>query len=347
MIYPRDGQRPFALAGIWDEWCDPSSGELLRSFAVLTTVSNPLTQAIGHHRAPVILDPDREREWLDPDTPLGDITTMLRTWDAKRFNAYPISPAIRDPRRNGSGLLEPVGQRVWPEFTHEIHSTLEVFGMGELSREAGGRPRRRTPRAEEGRWRKNPWRPGGTKDPCSIDVPCTSTRTAVSACATAPSVDELIDRAQAGVTRLALTDIGTTSANWDFVRRAKERASSPCWGWTRNGRDRKPALARHPEGYAAVPLGVEHHLSHTYPRGCRRGPAGGRGRRVPGRHHARRQVGTRRVDRVSVTPSVRLAGVRDACERRLAQSTTTFTCKRDWNAHRLLRAIDHNTLLSR
>ena len=131
VIYPRDGQRPFALAGIWDEWCDPSSGELLRSFAVLTTVSNPLTQAIGHHRAPVILDPDREREWLDPGTPLGDITTMLRTWDAKRFNAYPISPAIRDPRRNGSGLLEPVGQRVWPEFTHEIHSTLEVFGMGE------------------------------------------------------------------------------------------------------------------------------------------------------------------------------------------------------------------------
>ena len=37
----------------------------------------------------------------------------------------------RDPRRNGSALLEPVGQRIWPEFTHEIHSTLEVFGMGE------------------------------------------------------------------------------------------------------------------------------------------------------------------------------------------------------------------------
>ena len=33
--------------------------------------------------------------------------------------------------------------------------------------------------------------------------------------------------------------------------------------------------------------------------------------------------------------------------RLVAQSTTTFTCKRDWNAHRLLRAIDHNTLLSR
>jgi hypothetical protein len=56
---------------------------------------------------------------------------MLRPWDAKRFNAYPISPAIRDPRRNSSDLLQPVGPRIWPEFTHEIHSTLTVFGMGE------------------------------------------------------------------------------------------------------------------------------------------------------------------------------------------------------------------------
>ena len=131
VIYPREGTRPFALAGIWDDWCNPSSGEYIRSFAILTTVSNSLTQAIGHQRAPVILNPDKEREWLDSNTPLGDITSMLRTWDARQFNAYPISPIIRDPRCNGSHLLEPVGQRIWPEFTHEIHSTLEVFGMGE------------------------------------------------------------------------------------------------------------------------------------------------------------------------------------------------------------------------
>ena len=131
VIYPCEGTRPFALAGIWDDWCDPSSGEYIRSFAILTTVSNSLTQAIGHQRAPVILNPDKESEWLDPNTPLGDITSMLRTWDARQFNAYPISPIIRDPRCNGSHLLEPVGQRIWPEFSHEIHSTLEVFGMGE------------------------------------------------------------------------------------------------------------------------------------------------------------------------------------------------------------------------
>ena len=131
VLYPREGQRPFALAGIWDEWCDPSTGESVRSFAVLTTVSNALTQAVGHHRAPVILDPDREREWLHPDTPLQDVASMLGPWEARRFNAYPISPSIRDPRRNGSHLLQAVGPRIWPEFTYEIHNTIDVFGMGE------------------------------------------------------------------------------------------------------------------------------------------------------------------------------------------------------------------------
>ena len=49
-------------------------------------------------------------------------------------------------------------------------------------------------------------------------------------------------------------------------------------------------------------------------------------------------------------PAVRLAQAdRDSVlgPRLVALSTATFTCKRDWNTHRLLRAIDHNTLLSR
>ena len=35
VVYARDGQRPFALAGIWDEWTDTGSGEIIRSFAII------------------------------------------------------------------------------------------------------------------------------------------------------------------------------------------------------------------------------------------------------------------------------------------------------------------------
>ncbi len=131
VVYPRSGERPMALAGIWDEWRDPSSGECIRSFAILTTVANELMQAIGHHRCPIVLKPESERAWVDLQTPLQDITSLMRPCENGRLNAYPISADIRDPRANGSHLLQPIGERIHSEWTYELHKELELFGMGE------------------------------------------------------------------------------------------------------------------------------------------------------------------------------------------------------------------------
>ena len=37
---------PFGLAGIWENWREPASGEWLRTFAILTTDANELVAAI-------------------------------------------------------------------------------------------------------------------------------------------------------------------------------------------------------------------------------------------------------------------------------------------------------------
>ena len=69
------------------------------------------------------------------------------------------------------------------------------------------------------------------------------------------SVDDILSWAQAaGVTRMALTDVGTTSANWDFVRRAERFGVAPVLGIdVRNGNVRQfVALARHAAGYEAL-----------------------------------------------------------------------------------------------
>ena len=68
------------------------------------------------------------------------------------------------------------------------------------------------------------------------------------------SVDDILSWAQAnGVTRMALTDVGTTSANWDFVRRAAglgwRRARHRC---PKRPRKRFVALAQHADGYEAL-----------------------------------------------------------------------------------------------
>lgn len=61
-IAMRDGS-PFGLAGIWENWKEPASGEWIRTFAIITTDANELVADI-HDRMPVILAPGDHVRWL-------------------------------------------------------------------------------------------------------------------------------------------------------------------------------------------------------------------------------------------------------------------------------------------
>lgn len=53
----KDGS-PFALGGIWESWSHPETGEVVRTFCVITTDANRLLADI-HHRMPAIIAPER------------------------------------------------------------------------------------------------------------------------------------------------------------------------------------------------------------------------------------------------------------------------------------------------
>lgn len=142
-VYLQNGERPFSLAGIWDTWINMGTGELVNSFAIITTTANELLQTIGHHRSPVILHKNNESDWINPDLSLGDATSLLKPFPSKAMNAYPISPNIKSPRANGVELLQPIGQRVYKEYDYEIYKDLQLLGMGESTA--------RTRRKDEGR----------------------------------------------------------------------------------------------------------------------------------------------------------------------------------------------------
>jgi putative SOS response-associated peptidase YedK len=131
LIYPRDPEGQFSIAGIWDEWADPETGEITGSFSIITTTANDLLQRVGHHRSPVLLEGEEESLWLNSDTDIADISGLLKPFDAKNFNAYPISSEIKSPKAVDSTLLAPIGPTVYPEFTYVIYENLKLFGMGE------------------------------------------------------------------------------------------------------------------------------------------------------------------------------------------------------------------------
>lgn len=56
----------FAFGGIWSEWVDKNTGEIVKSYSIVTTAANELMAEIHNNkkRMPVILNPNNEKEWL-------------------------------------------------------------------------------------------------------------------------------------------------------------------------------------------------------------------------------------------------------------------------------------------
>jgi putative SOS response-associated peptidase YedK len=112
LIYLRNHQNPFAIAGIWDTWLNPLTGFKENSFAIITTTANGLLLKIGNPRMPVILNDSESKLWINSGVPLSRITSMLNHYDSKLMNAYPIDPKIKNQAENDKQLIQPIGERV-------------------------------------------------------------------------------------------------------------------------------------------------------------------------------------------------------------------------------------------
>ena len=78
------------LAGLWDQWTSPA-GELIESFAVVTTEANAIARALGYQSMPTVLDLDDARLWLDPSSPLDLIEELAHTQLAAEHLEHHIS----------------------------------------------------------------------------------------------------------------------------------------------------------------------------------------------------------------------------------------------------------------
>lgn len=77
-IARKDGEM-FGLAGLYDVWKSPDGNELT-TCTIITCAPNAVMASI-HNRMPVILLPEDEDDWLDPDmTEVEEITSYLRPY---------------------------------------------------------------------------------------------------------------------------------------------------------------------------------------------------------------------------------------------------------------------------
>lgn len=98
----------FGFAGLWERWKDKASGEIVRSFTIITTSPNELCAPI-HDRMPVILDPANYGRWLGEEEcdPMR-LLMMLKPYPADAMEAFPIGARVGNVNNDDSTLIEPL-----------------------------------------------------------------------------------------------------------------------------------------------------------------------------------------------------------------------------------------------
>jgi putative SOS response-associated peptidase YedK len=100
---------PLALAGLWAGWRDPSTGNVRRTFTIVTTSPNGALSDL-HDRMPVIVPQANWARWLTPAAADGgELRAMLEPNDAVELEIYAVSRKVNDVRQDGPALIEPLG----------------------------------------------------------------------------------------------------------------------------------------------------------------------------------------------------------------------------------------------
>ena len=95
------------------------------SFAILTTEANRLVAQI-HNRMPVILHPDDEATWLNPEATPAQAQACLKPFPAHLLRIAAVSPKVNSPTNNSPELLQRVEM---PEGTLREQETAAEAGL--------------------------------------------------------------------------------------------------------------------------------------------------------------------------------------------------------------------------
>ena len=133
-IVSADG-KPFAMAGLWENWKEPQSGETVRTFTIITGPPNELVAPI-HNRMPVILPPSHWRAWLGEEpAPQEELLALLQPYRP---------PPSRDNVTPSADTEPPSQPPISPETTlsrFRVACVIELFDARRcVLRSAAARP---------------------------------------------------------------------------------------------------------------------------------------------------------------------------------------------------------------
>ncbi len=111
------GRQLFCFAGIYANWVDKTTGELINSFSILTTDANPMMEKIHNlkKRMPVIIPPSQYKKWLSPDLKKEEIQSFFTPYPQENMQYHTISKRITS-RTEDSNVPETLTSFSYPEL---------------------------------------------------------------------------------------------------------------------------------------------------------------------------------------------------------------------------------------
>lgn len=98
----------FGFAGLYEEWVDRQSGELLETCTIITTEANEVLKPV-HHRMPVILKPEDYEMWLDEKVEDEEgLEKLLAPYPAEEMRSHPVSKSVNIPDSDSRELIAPL-----------------------------------------------------------------------------------------------------------------------------------------------------------------------------------------------------------------------------------------------
>jgi putative SOS response-associated peptidase YedK len=101
----------FSIAGMYDHWRNPATGEITQTFTILTVPANELCAEIHNggknpFRMPLIIAQENEKHWLDASLKNTDIQQFFQPFDAGKMDAYPISKDFLKKLPDDASVIE-------------------------------------------------------------------------------------------------------------------------------------------------------------------------------------------------------------------------------------------------
>lgn len=111
-------KEPLIFAGLWSEWTDRETGEIINSFSIVTTEGNPMMAEIHNNpklkgpRMPLILPEELVEAWLHPiedELDRKKIEELIRSYPEEELQAHTVARLRgKEYMGNVEGISDPV-----------------------------------------------------------------------------------------------------------------------------------------------------------------------------------------------------------------------------------------------